>query len=326
MEEHGSSASNQGQFIPVVHFVALADRPIYIAPQQRVRPSHRMVGPDQFKSGHTLEEGELALGPEIRLDVVQDRALLAAAARFDTSPHVPGVKDPSQIFSAPARFLIAPNGWSKKSFVLYQHIFGEGPSYPDDGFFYVGVTTRSWQKRWAEHRRAMQAGSLLLFHRKLREELSQGRLTYIHHKIMGITDDLERLYATEEWLVEGHWSDARRLNMIPGGKSGLRYLRENACLRSAWHRCLTIGTGWFKPGCVNIRAKDFPLLGFLKDGRTTLGRWRRSAGAMIAYRSSRCARSATLRRITRLRLSRNALVRVIRSRFNVSSTAKRIRA
>lgn len=57
-----------------------------------------MVGPDQFKSGHALEEGELALGPEIRLDVVQDRALLAAAARFDTSPHVPGVKDPSQIF------------------------------------------------------------------------------------------------------------------------------------------------------------------------------------------------------------------------------------
>jgi hypothetical protein len=114
--------------------------------------------------------------------------------------------------------------------VLYQHIFGEGPAYPDDGFFYVGVTTRSWQKRWAEHRRAMEAGCPLLFHRKLREELSQGRVTYIHHKVMGITDDLERLYATEEWLVEGHWSDTRRLNMIPGGKSGLRYLRENGML------------------------------------------------------------------------------------------------
>lgn len=55
-------------------------------------------------------------------------------------------------------------------------------------------------------------------------------MTYIHHKVMGITDDLERLYATEEWLVEGHWSDTRRLNMIPGGKSGLRYLRENGML------------------------------------------------------------------------------------------------
>lgn len=47
---------------------------------------------------------------------------------------------------------------------------------------------------------------------------------------MGITSDLETLYATEEWLVEGHWSDARRLNMIPGGKSGLKYLRENGML------------------------------------------------------------------------------------------------
>jgi hypothetical protein len=219
-----------GQFIPVVHFVALADRPIFIAPQSRVREGHRMVGPDQFKSGNTLEEGELALRPEIRLDVVQDQALLAAAARFDTSPHIPDIKEPSQVFSAPARFLIAPTAWPKKSYVLYQHIFGEGPSYPDDGFFYVGVTTRSWQKRWAEHRRAVDAGSPLLFHRKLREELREGRVSYIHHKVMGITDDLEALYATEEWLVEGHWSDARRLNMIPGGKSGLRYLRENGML------------------------------------------------------------------------------------------------
>ncbi|MDF2119241.1 hypothetical protein PY365_27105 [Roseiarcaceae bacterium H3SJ34-1] len=230
MQEHGVIRVKPGQFIPVVHLIALADRPIYIAPQQRVRLGHRMVGPDQFRSGHTLEAGELALGPEIRLDVVQDRALLAAAARLDMSPHVSGVKDPSQIFSTPARFLIAPKEWPKKSFVLYQHIFGEGSSYPNDGFFYVGVTTRGWQKRWSEHRRAMEAGSLLLFHRKLREELSQGRVTYIHHKVMGITDDLEQLYATEEWLVEGHWSDTRRLNMIPGGKSGLRYLRENGML------------------------------------------------------------------------------------------------
>lgn len=50
---------------------------------------------------------------------------------------------------------------------------------------------------------------------------------------MGITDDLEKLYATEEFLVEGHWHDQRRLNMIPGGKSGLRYLRENGLLQQS---------------------------------------------------------------------------------------------
>ena len=104
------------------------------------------------------------------------------------------------------------------------------PRLCSSGCFYVGVTTRSWQTRWKEHRRAIETGSPLLFHRKLREELSAGRVTYIHHKVMGTTADLESLYATEEWLIEGHWGDARRLNMIPGGKSGLRYLRENGML------------------------------------------------------------------------------------------------
>jgi len=229
-QEHGVIRVKPGQFIPVVHFVALADRPVLLAPQQVVREGHRMVGHKEFRSGHTLVEGELALRPEIRFDVVQDKALLAAAARMDTSPHIAGVKEPSLVFSAPARLLIAPTAWPKKSYVLYQHIFGEGPSYPDDGYFYIGVTTRSWQKRWMEHRRAMETGSPLLFHRKLRGDLSSGRVTYIHHKVMGITDNLEALYATEEWLVEGHWNDARRLNMIPGGKSGLKYLRENGLL------------------------------------------------------------------------------------------------
>ena len=92
------------------------------------------------------------------------------------------------------------------------------------------MTTRSWQARWAEHRRAVDTGSPLLFHRRLREEIDAGRVTYIHHKVMGITDDLEQLYATEEFLVAGHWDDQRRLNMIPGGKSGLKYMREHGML------------------------------------------------------------------------------------------------
>lgn len=55
-------------------------------------------------------------------------------------------------------------------------------------------------------------------------------ITYVHHKVMAITGDLEQLYEAEEFLVEGHWDDERRLNMVPGGKSGLRYLRENGLL------------------------------------------------------------------------------------------------
>jgi hypothetical protein len=62
-----------------------------------VKEGLRTVGPDQFKSGHTLDAGELALGPEIRFDVVQDPVLLAAAARLETSPRILGVTQPSQV-------------------------------------------------------------------------------------------------------------------------------------------------------------------------------------------------------------------------------------
>lgn len=229
-QEGGIMRVRPGQPIPVVHFVALGGRPMFVAPQDKVRVGHRMVGADDFRSGRPLEEGEIAIRPEIRLDVVRDPVLLAAAARMDTTGPVFGVKEPSLVFSAPAGYLLAPKTWPKKAYVLYQHIFGGGESYPDDGFFYVGVTTRNWQTRWAEHRRAIAASSPLLFHRKLREELSAGRVTYIHHKVMGITANLEALYSAEEFLVDGHWTDARRLNMIPGGKSGLKYLRENGML------------------------------------------------------------------------------------------------
>jgi hypothetical protein len=230
LREHGVMRVKPGQFIPAVHIIALGDRPAYVAPQERVRVGHRTVGQDQLGSGRPLEEGELVLQPEIRLDVVEDVALLAAAARGQTTLESSAVSKPSLVFSAPANLLIAPKAGPSTAYVLYQHIFGDGSSYPNDGFFYVGVTTRSWQKRWMEHRRAMESGSPLLFHRTLREELAAKRVTYIHHKVMGVTEDLEALYATEQSLVEGHWADARRLNMIPGGKSGLKYLRENGML------------------------------------------------------------------------------------------------
>lgn len=140
----------------------------------------------------------------IRLDLVTDPALMAAARRFDSTKPSARVTEPSILFSAPAQIFIAPNGWPKKSFVPYQHVFGEGGSYPVDGYFYIVITTRSWKTRWAEHRRAMRKASKLLFHRKLREELEAKHVTYIHHKVMAVTTNLEALYEAEEALVHGH--------------------------------------------------------------------------------------------------------------------------
>lgn len=230
LSDRGVVRLRPGEPIPAFRVIALDGRKAFVAPQSTVRVDHRTVGgTDTFQSG-PLGEGELAMQPMITLDVVTDPKLLAAAAGGQTALPSFEVTEPSTVLSVPAHLLLAPKSWPKRSFVLYQHIFGDGGSYPDDGYFYVGVTTRSWQTRWSEHRRAMEGGSPLLFHRKLREEMAAGRVTYIHHKVMGITREVDELYASEEKLVEGHWEDARRLNMIPGGKSGLRYLREHGML------------------------------------------------------------------------------------------------
>ena len=220
-----------GQMIPVVQLTFLGKAPGFVAPFQKLKAGHRTVGAaTEYQSGKLLEEEERVLQPIISIDLVTDPLFIQAARQGQTTLDESQITQPSLLFSIPAHFLLSPKHFPKRAYVLYQHIFGHGDSYPNDGFFYVGVTTRSWQMRWSEHKRAINGGSPLLFHRKYREEKEKGRITYVNHKVMGITEDIEELYATEEFLVEGHWEDQRRLNMIPGGKSGLRYLRENGLL------------------------------------------------------------------------------------------------
>lgn len=221
-----------GQVIPSLHMIFIGKRPAFIAPFDKLRDGHRTVTQaTEYESGKVLETDEFALQPMISIDLATDPLFIQASSQGKTCINESLITQPSLLFSIPAHYLLYPRFLPKNSYVLYQHIFGSGGSYPFDGFFYVGVTTRSWQKRWSEHKRAINNGSPLLFHSKFREEKQEGRLTYLHHKVMAITDNLEELYAAEEFIVEGHWDDQRRLNMIPGGKSGLRYLRENGMLK-----------------------------------------------------------------------------------------------
>lgn len=220
-----------GQMIPDFHLIFLGDAPGFVAPFQNVKFGHRaVIAVTEFQSGNSLEEEELVVEPIISIEYVTDPLFIQAARQSQKTIDESQITQPSLLFTIPAHYLLSPKHFPKRAYVLYQHIFGNGSSYPYDGFFYVGVTTRSWQKRWSEHVRAINGGSPLLFHRKYCEEKEKGQITYLNHKVMGITDDLETLYASEEFLVEGHWEDRRRLNMIPGGKSGLRYLRENGLL------------------------------------------------------------------------------------------------
>ncbi|MGR4872221.1 hypothetical protein ACIPRI_25505 [Variovorax sp. LARHSF232] len=233
---------------PIVHLVALwkdegwhlfrGDRRIY----QR-RDGHRTVD----------EAGGSSPGmqPILRLEVVEDPMLTAV---FDqdlmVKSQMRGVsfeeldefkaysvahtlaKKPAVLFSAPLAMLLVPSArhFSSQRFTLYQHIFGDGHEYPDDGLFYIGMTARDWKTRWAEHLRAINKGSQLIFHREYRSRIARQRLTYVHHKVMGVAPTLERLQELEEAIVRGHWEDARRLNMIPGGKAGLDYMRAHGML------------------------------------------------------------------------------------------------
>src|SRR3546814_7764833 len=67
--------------------------------------------------------------------------------------------------TSPTMILTMPLGLALRStakhnrcrrYILYQHIFGHGGAYPDDGYFYIGITARDWQRRWAEHSAAIK--------------------------------------------------------------------------------------------------------------------------------------------------------------------------
>ena len=210
-------------------FIALGDNDVFIAPQSKSEPVTGWWEPINSIWAY-LGENELALTPEIRLDLVEDKALLAAAARGDTSAHIDDVKNPSQVFSVPARLLLAPDALPKRAFVLYQHILAQAHPIPMMDFSMWVLRPEVGKSGGRNIGGLWKLVAHCYSHRKLREEMSAGRVTYIHHKVMAVTEDIEKLYATEEWLVEGHWHDQRRLNMIPGGKSGLRYFRENNML------------------------------------------------------------------------------------------------
>jgi len=90
---------------------------------------------------------------------------------------------------------------------------------------YVGITSRTWQKRSQEHQHAARRGSMLRFHQALRGELFE---VFAHEHIV-LRAGLSRAQALriEEIEVETHTlhdTHPNGLNMIPGGEAGLRFL------------------------------------------------------------------------------------------------------
>ena len=93
------------------------------------------------------------------------------------------------------------------------------------GYTYTGLTSRSWTIRFREHRQAAGSGSPLLFHRALRNALFP--VAAVEHEVLraGLTEDealtVEEAEVEETSLFPLH---PRGLNMVPGGRAGLRFL------------------------------------------------------------------------------------------------------
>jgi hypothetical protein len=106
----------------------------------------------------------------------------------------------------------------------------------DTCYSYIGITKRTWQKRFSEHMYASQKGSHLLFHRALRgETIKWGAIEHIIYKA-GLTEnealDFEEADVESQTLHPLH---EKGLNMIPGGRAGLKLIsswakRTNSCL------------------------------------------------------------------------------------------------
>lgn len=126
------------------------------------------------------------------------------------------------------------------TYQVYQHTLIRKPSlvaglaapmtqtfadYVDGAGLYVGITSRTWQERSVEHKHAALRGSMLLFHRALRNEFFD---VYAHEHIVlraGLTRSqalhIEEVEVEERTL---HATHPDGLNMIPGGEAGLRFL------------------------------------------------------------------------------------------------------
>ncbi len=128
---------------------------------------------------------------------------------------------PSQILTIPLGMVLEKSfkRYERKRFTLYQHFFGTGEEHPNSGPFYIGITSRDWKTRWAEHKAAIKRGSNLKFHRVYRERAAAGRLTFENHRVVAVASTLDEIQDFEEGHVASRWGNKRLMNMIPGGKA-----------------------------------------------------------------------------------------------------------
>jgi hypothetical protein len=101
--------------------------------------------------------------------------------------------------------------------------------YQKSAYIYVGITKQTWQKRYQQHNHDALSGSVLRFHRALRDEFF--KIGVIEHIVerAGLTENEAML--VEETEIERrslHSIFPKGLNMIPGGYAGFKCIHQYA--------------------------------------------------------------------------------------------------
>jgi hypothetical protein len=152
--------------------------------------------------------------------------------------HSPSLDIPMRA-EVPLRALIKGAGRLKGTYSVYLHAL-----LSDDGkeFVYYGLTRRGWNNRFTEHiQSAFREGSRRLFPLKLKE-LGEARAAQLSGaategpKLKGMVSaicaiglDESSAMDTEEYLVDKYSLSSKHLNglnMIPGGREGIRSLHK----------------------------------------------------------------------------------------------------
>jgi hypothetical protein len=154
------------------------------------------------------------------------------------SMHSPSLDIPMRT-EVPLRALLKGGKPLAGSYSVYLHAL-----ICDDGkdFVYYGITKRGWSKRFNEHTTAaVKDGSRRLFPRKMNELIearvaqltgktnTQPMLAGIISSVGAIGLDEDAAMDTEEYLVDKYSLSSKHdngLNMIPGGREGLRCLHK----------------------------------------------------------------------------------------------------
>lgn len=98
---------------------------------------------------------------------------------------------------------------------------------PLDGqHYYIGITKRNWLKRMEEHFNEIRKGSNKTFHKAWREYAGRSDVL-LSSELITLNHTYDQIMDWEEWAVDEQMKTGTSLNMIPGGKKGLKFLHKH---------------------------------------------------------------------------------------------------